>query len=322
MVFDSMTFLYVLLFIGTLLFVEGAFFLVAEMRGGREKRINRRMRLIAGNSDIRAVLRKMRREGQGVFSQVLNRLAPWVNGLITQSGLDISTARLCLIMFGMTALFFSLGKLLIFWSTWAALLAGLLLGLGVPLLVLYVKRRRRQKRFIEQLPQAIDIIKTSLKAGHPVATACSLVATEMSDPIGSEFGILTDETTYGLDFDEALYNLSRRMPKEDVEFFVVCLTVARATGGNLAEILDNLAKVLRDRSRMHAKIRAISAEGRWSGFIMGLVPFFVTGTLMMFAPDYLGSVKDDPIFWPAMTVAGILLLLGHLIIYKLVRFRV
>jgi tight adherence protein B len=125
-----------------------------------------------------------------------------------------------------------------------------------------------------------------------------------------------------MDFDEALYNLARRIPKQDVEFFVVSLTVARSTGGNLAEILGNLAQVLRDRSRMHAKIRAVSAEGRWSGMIMGLVPVWVSGMLMLFAPDYLVSVANDPIFWPAMMVAGILLAIGQIIIYKLVRFRV
>ena len=322
MIFDTTTFLYVLLFLGTLLFVEGIFYLVAGLRDGPEKRVNRRLKLAAGNTDLRAVLRKMRREEQGFLSLAINRISPALDRLITQSGSEISTSRLALIMGGLTALCFALVKLAFFSTTWQALFFAALVGIVVPVLVLFIKRRRRMTKFVDQLPQAIDILKSSLKAGHPVATACSLVANEMPDPIGSEFGILTDETTYGLAFDEALYNLAHRIPKEDVDFFVVCLTVARSTGGNLAEILGNLAQVLRDRSRMHAKVKAVSAEGRWSGIIMGLVPFWVAGLLMLLAPDYLGSVEADPIFWPAMTVAGILLLIGHLIIYKLVRFRV
>ena len=322
MAFDTQVFLYVVLFLGVLLFVEGMFYLIADVRGGPEKRVNRRLSLISGNPDVRAVLRKMRREEQGPMSKVLNRVMPALNNLIQQSGSEISTSRLTLIMIALVGIVFVLARILVFWSIWASLGLGILIGIGAPLLVLYFKRRSRLARFVEQLPQAIDVLKGSLKAGHPVATACNLVATEMPDPVGSEFGILTDETTYGLDFDEALFNLAHRVPKADVEFFVVCLTVARSTGGNLAEILGNLAQVLRDRSRMHAKVRAVSAEGRWSGIIMGLVPFFVTGMLLLFAPDYLGSVKNDPIFWPAMIAAGILLLIGHFVIYRLVRFRI
>ena len=320
--FDTTTILYVVLFIAILLFVEGAFYLIAGLRDGPEKRINRRLRLAAGNTDLRAVLRKMRRENQGRFADAINRTVPGLNRLIQQAGLEVSTSRLVVIMLSLTVLVFVFIKLISFAPWWQVMPFALLIGVVVPFIVLCIKRRNRLNKFVEQLPQAIDILRASLKAGHPVATACSLVANEMSDPIGSEFGLLTDETTYGMDFEEAMYNLAHRIPKQDVEFFVVSLTVARSTGGNLAEILGNLAQVLRDRSRMHAKIKAISAEGRWSGLIMGLVPFWVTGMLMLFSPDYLRSVEDDPIFWPAMTVAGVLLMTGHIIIYKLVRFRV
>lgn len=320
--FDTTTILYVMLFVGILLFVEGAFYLLAGLRDGPEKRINRRLKLAAGTADRRAVLRKMRRESQGWLSDSINRAMPKLDRLIAQSGSEISTSRLAIIMVALTVLIFSFVTLSTFVSPWKVFIPAVLIGFGFPLLILYMRRRRRLNKFIDQLPQAIDVLRSSLKAGHPVATACSLVASEMPDPIGSEFGLLTDETTYGMDFEEALYNLTNRIPKQDVEFFVVSLTVARSTGGNLAEILGNLAQVLRDRSRMFAKVRAVSAEGRWSGLIMGLIPFWVTGMLLMFSPDYLASVKDDPVFWPAMTVAGLLLVTGHIIIYKLVRFRV
>ncbi|MGR8950378.1 MAG: type II secretion system F family protein [Gammaproteobacteria bacterium] len=322
MQFDLTTLLYVVLFIGTLLLVEGVFFLVASYRDGPEKRVNRRLMLGAKNSDARAVLRKMRREDQGGFSAIINRIVPMLDRLIAQSGLELSTSRLAFIMIGICAVCFAFTKVVFFWPSYYALALGIVLGCVGPILILFIRRRRRLAKFLEQLPQAIDILRSSLKAGHPVTTACSLVSKEMADPIGSEFGMITDETTYGLTLEEALFNLAHRLPKPDVEFFVVSLTVARSTGGNIAEILGNLAQVLRDRARMHAKVRAISAEGRWSGVIMGLVPFWVVGMLLLFSPDYLGGVKADPIFWPAMIVAGVLLLIGHFIIYKLVRFRV
>jgi len=320
--FDTTTILYLVLFLAILLFVEGAFYLISGFRDGPERRINRRLKLAAGNTDLRAVLRKMRRENQGWFADTINRTVPALDRLIQESGLVVSTSRVVVMMASLTVLVFAFIKLISFAPWWQILPVALLIGGAGPLLVLLIKRRRRLNKFVEQLPQAIDILRSSIKAGHPVATACSLVASEMPDPIGSEFGLLTDETTYGMDFEEAMYNLSHRIPRQDVDFFVVSLTIARSTGGNLAEILGNLAQVLRDRSRMHGKIRAISAEGRWSGMIMGLVPFWVTGMLMFFEPNYLGSVEADPIFWPAMTVAAILLVIGHIIIYKLVRFRV
>jgi len=322
MIFDTTSIVYVLLFVGTLLLVEGLYFLIVDMRSGPEQIVNQRLRMAAGDPDSRAVLRKMRREDQGALSQWINNLAPPLDRLISQAGVQISTFRLVALMLGLSAMLLALLRLVTFVPLWQLALISLFLGIAVFILIIYVMRHKRLKRFAEQLPDTLDIITKSLRAGHPISASFNLVAQEMPDPIGSEFGIVTDEMTYGFDIDGALANLAIRVPQDDLKFFVVSIGVQRTTGGNLAEVLANLSQVVRDRFRMFAKIRAISAEGRWSGIIISIIPFALIGWLNFITPSFLGAVKDDPIFMPAMIVAGVLLVIGLITIYKMVNFRV
>ncbi len=322
MVIDTTAIIYVLFFIGTLLLVEGLYFLIRDIKHGPEKIVNERLRLAAGNTDSRDVLRKMRREDQGSLSQWINGIAPSLNRLISQSGVQVSTFRLIILMLGSSAVLLALLRLVSSVVLWQSVLMSLVAGIGVPLLVIYLMRQKRLKRFAEQFPDALDVITKSLRAGHPISASFNLVAEEMPDPIGSEFGIVTDEMTYGFDMGEALANLSVRVPQDDLKFFIVAVGVQRTTGGNLAEVLGNLSQVVRDRFRMFAKIRAISAEGRWSGIIISIIPFALIAWLNFVTPSFFGDVKDDPVFIPAMTVAGVLLVIGLITIYRMVNFRV
>ena len=241
---------------------------------------------------------------------------------ISQAGTQISTFRLVVLMIGIAALLLALLRVTTIMPLWQVVPIALFFSVGLPLFAIYVMRNKRLKHFSEQLPEALDIIAKSLRAGHPISASFNLVAQEMPDPIGSEFGILIDEMTYGYDMDEALKNLAYRVPQEDLQFFVVSVNVQRQTGGNLAEVLSNLSKVIRDRIRMFAKIRAVSAEGRWSGIIISIIPFLLIAWLNFIVPSFLGDVSDDPVFVPAMIMAATLLIIGLITIYKMVNFRV
>lgn len=320
MLVDPVILLYVVLFAGTLLFIEGIYYLVVDWRRGGGL-INRRLRLSSRTDDQRAVLRKLRREDQGVLSNSLARLFPTAERIVLQSGVDISLARLFFISLVIFALLFSLIRLVSPTPVPVAALIAAGIGFGVPLIALYMRRRRRIRRFGEQLPEALDLIVRSVLAGHPISSSFSLVAKELPDPIGSEFGVVLDEMTYGLDMGEALENLYRRVPHPDLHFFTLAVQIQHGTGGNLAEVLSNLTKVIRDRFRMFAKVRAVSAEGRLSAILISLMPFAVVAVVTVLNPKYFGEVINDPWFWPPIGFGLALQALGMVIIWRMVNFR-
>jgi tight adherence protein B len=144
----------------------------------------------------------------------------------------------------------------------------------------------------------------------------------MQDPIGTEFGMTSDEIAFGLDVNTAIDNLGRRVGQEDLLFFATAVNIQSRTGGNLAEILERLARLIRQRAKIRLKIRALTAEGRLSGMLMSLVPFFVFGAVSLLAPTYYGDVREHPATVPVLLFALLLLGIGHLVIRKMVNFRV
>lgn len=321
MYIDTTILIYIFLFVGTLLFIEGIYFLVHDMRVGPDRQINRRLRLIGASRDPRAVLRRMRREETTRLGKIIARGIPRLDNFITQSGMSIRTGQFAFLMLCLTVVAFVVLSLVTVLPLLPVALMGIGVGVVIPLLVLYRRRKSRLKKFAEQLPDTLDLLVRSLRAGHPLTAAFSLVTREMGDPIGSEFGVLQDEMTYGLGLDEALANMAERVPQQDLRFFVVSIQIQRQSGGNLAEILSNLSGVIRDRFRMFAKVRALSAEGRFSGAAIGVMPLILYGILSITAPKFYGDVFGDPLFVVFISVAAGLLVTGHLVIWKMVNFR-
>src|SRR6202008_4708163 len=164
-----------------------------------------------------------------------------------------------------------------------------------PYLGLVVLRSRRQGKFGQQFPDAIDIIVRSLRAGHPVPIAISMVARELPDPIGSEFGIASDEITYGADLETAMRNLYFRVGQADLPLFVTAVAIQGSTGGNLSEILENLSAVIRLRFKMRRKIRALAAEGRASALILSSLPIGMFFIVNIVSPSFYGRGWDQDI---------------------------
>ena len=198
--------------------------------------------------------------------------------------------------------------------------AALLAGLGV---AYWVRRRRmaRLKQIEEQLPLALDIVTRAIRAGHPVISAMDLASNELGDPIGSEFGLIVDETSYGAEFNEALANFARRTGSEDGHYFAVAVSIQSETGGNLAEILEGLVKVMRARGTLAKRVKALASEGMASAYLLSALPPLLIGFIFLINPTMYTDKFDDPIFMPTATVIGALYLVGWLVIRRIINFK-
>ena len=318
--FDQSYLLYLLIGISAAMFAEGAYLLLYNQASYR-KNINRRLKVMDDKTDRESVLIQLRRErgltGGGEYRLPLINL----NQLILQSGVTIGLGRLVVFMvIGAIAAFATI--IAYDQSLWRAVLAAAVVGLLLPYLVLRFLRGRRQKKFGAQFPDAIDIIVRSLRAGHPVPVAISMVAREQPDPVGSEFGLVTDEITYGADLESAMRNLYFRVGIDDLPLFVTAVAIQGSTGGNLGEILNNLSAVIRQRFKMRRKIRALAAEGRASALILSTLPIALLAIINFLVPDFYASVWSESLTKIALALAGCWMGIGNLIMFRMVNFRI
>ena len=194
-------------------------------------------------------------------------------------------------------------------------------SIAVTWLIVAQKRNKRMRALEDQMPLAMDIINRGLRAGHPVVSAITLAANELGDPVGSEFGLIVDETTYGLDFKDSLNNFAYRTGSADANFFAVSVGIQSQTGGNLAEILGNLADVIRGRATLRKRVRALSSEGRASAAILSALPVLLIIFLLLVSPTYYTSTVSDPIFWPSVEVVLVLYVIGQIMLYRITHFK-
>ncbi|AMX96829.1 type II secretion system F family protein [Mesorhizobium sp. M7A.F.Ca.US.014.04.1.1] len=296
-----------------------ALYLSFAGRRSRSLAVNRRLKRLAGDVPAEQTLQGLLRErgltdsGDFLFGMV------WLNRLYTQSGITGNPLTFAA-TFLLVGLAMALLLVLFNFSALASLLIFLVVGLVLPLLVLRRARNKRIQKFAKQLPDALDMIVRSLRAGHPASVAIGLVAREMPDPLGTEFGIVSDEITFGLSIEQAVRKLSQRVGFEGLQLLSVSLSIQAKTGGNLTEILSNLSSVLRERQKLRMKIRALSAEGRVSAWIISLFPLVMFLILQLLAPSYYGGVWHDQLIFPVFTVFGVWALLGDFIMYRMVNF--
>ena len=194
---------------------------------------------------------------------------------------------------------------------------GLIAGL-VPFLVVKQKAKKRLALFEEQFPEAIDLIARALRAGHALPTALQLAGEEVPDPVGGEFKLLFDQQNYGLSLTEALRSFGERIPVLDARFFVTALQTQREMGGNLSEVLDKLSSVIRERFKVKRQVRAVSAHGRITGVVLGLLPPAVAAVLFILSPDHIRIMVEDPIGIYMIVIAVTLQAIGVLIIRRIV----
>src|SRR5664279_2213206 len=318
--FNPLYLMYLLIGISAAMFAEGIYLLFYNKASYR-KNINRRLKVMDAKPDREGVLVQLRRE-RGLTSGGEYRL-PLVsfNKLVLQSGLTIGFGRLMLfVVAGMIAAFTA--TMVFDGKSLHAVIAALFSGFVLPFMVLRFLRKRRQKKFAAQFPDAIDIIVRSLRAGHPVPIAINMVARELADPIGSEFGTVTDEITYGADLETAMRNLYFRVGTDDLPLFVTAVAIQGSTGGNLGEILQNLSSVIRERFKMRRKIRALAAEGRASALILSSLPIGMFAVIQFLVPSFYASVWNEDLTKIALVLAGCWMGVGNFIMYRMVNFRI
>ena len=306
--------------VAAILFGEGVYLLFFSAASYRN-RINRRLALLNETVDRQSILVELRRE-RGLTTSGDFRLPMLsLNRLIVQSGVSMGLSRIGLLA-GIAALFSLAGVIFLRNSIVEGVLAALFSGLFMPYFTLRMVRASRQKKFGAQFPDAIDVIVRSLRAGHPVPIAVNMVAREMPDPIGSEFGLVADEVTYGADLETAMRNLYSRVGQDDLPLFVTAVAIQGSTGGNLGEILENLSSVIRQRFKMRRKVRALAAEGRASALILSSLPILMFGVVQVTAPDFYGSVWHYDITKMILGLAICWMLVGNLTMYKMVNFKI
>ncbi|WP_265517356.1 type II secretion system F family protein [Nitratireductor luteus] len=309
---------YVLVAAAAILAIE-AFYLSFARRRARSGIINRRLKRLAEDAPAEETLKGLLRErglsetGDFAFGAVA------LNRLYTQSGVTGNPIAF-LAVFAAIGAVTGLGMRIFAFSSILSFLTFLFIAFALPWLHLKRKRKKRITRFERQLPDALDMIVRSLRAGHPTTVAVGLVSREMPDPLGTEFGIVSDEITFGLSLEQAVRKLAERVGFEGLNLLAVSLSIQAKTGGNLTEILANLSKVLRERWKMRLKIRALSAEGRVSAWMISGFPLVMFGLLMLITPSYYGDIWDNPAVMPTLVIFGGWALLGDFIMYRMVNF--
>lgn len=318
--FDTEYLFYAFIGISAFLIFEAVYLLFFRSASYRQS-INRRIELLKGQTDREGVLIQLRKERALTGGGDYRLPVEFINRLILQSGVSAGVGKLSLYIvvtavLAAAAMHFLKGNAL---YTGLTLVFFLTIG---PLLWLKSLRSRRQKKFGAQFPDALDIIVRSLRAGHPVPVAITMVGREMADPCGSEFGIVADEITYGSDLEGAMRNLYFRVGQDDLPLFVTAVAIQGSTGGNLSEILENLSGVIRLRFKMRRKVRALASEGRASATILASLPIAMFGIINVVAPDFYSSVWQHDLTKIALTAAGAWMSVGIFIMYRMVNFKI
>ena len=257
---------------------------------------------------------------------LLNRLmmslswTPRVQSFITQAGLKTKAGKILLLsaVIGLAAYIVAdhfLGY---------AIVAGVigLLATTFPLMVVAWRRKRRMRKFEERFPEALDLLGRAVRAGHAFTTGLEIVSKESAEPVAGEFRACFEEQNFGLPMRDALLNMAERIPLVDVRFFVTALLVQKETGGNLAEILDELARVIRDRFRIYREVQVKTAQGRLTAVILIALPIFMLIALEMVNPSYVRVLFNDPLGPTLLGVAAVMQLIGSIVIWRIVHIEV
>jgi tight adherence protein B len=232
---------------------------------------------------------------------------------ISLSGLLIASLGCALVLGFLTA---AISRMQVGWVIGGGL------GLIAPFVYVKVKRSRRIRKFEEMFPDALDLVARALKAGHAFATGLKMVADEMEEPVGPEFRKTFDEQNFGLPLKDALANLTERLPILDVRFFATAVLIQRETGGNLSEILENLAHVVRERFKILRQVRVYTAHGRLTGYVLLALPAFLGVALMFINPEHMQLLFRHPIGHMLLTAAVIMQTVGYFWIKQVIKIEV
>lgn len=316
----------VLLFAAVIFMIEGVYTWWSSTRGEEAKRIERRLRLMSagahGSNEQLSILKQRFLSESPTMERILLQV-PRIHNLdliLEQSDTGWSVAKLLTYTCLALVLIVLLGMYL--HLPWFITSTVAIIAATIPLMKVLRARKKRLNQFEVQLPEVADLISRSLRAGHAFPSAIQMVSEEMPEPAATEFRITFDEINYGIGMNEALQNLATRVPLTDLRYFVIAVLIQRESGGNLAEILGNISKIIRDRLKLFSQIRVLSAEGKMSAWVLGLLPFAVGFIISVLNPKYMSALFTDPVGQKMMGVAAIMILIGVIWMRNIIRIRV
>lgn len=314
--------MYALIFGGILLLVEAIYLLTFGRSARLGSRLNRRLEMLDSGDKRSDVIDRLRKE----TNQHSGSTAIPFYSLLAEKAEKAKIAFSPLMLILMMVILGCVGFLAmsLFTSAPTTVKAGVSTAMGIGGIWIWVsgKAKKRYDMIEEQLPDAIDLLVRGLRVGHPFTHALASAAKEIPDPLGSELGLIADEASYGRDVGEALMAFAERMDMQDIRFLAVSVTIQAQSGGNLAEILDGLSKVVRARFKLFRRVRAITAEAKWSGMFLSGFPIGAMLTISMIKPDYYDEVKETALFIPVALVVVAFLIVNVLYMRKMVNIQV
>ena len=314
--------IYIAIFASVIFVVQGIYLVVFGKSISQNGKVNRRLELLEKGGNREQVLEQLRKEmTQHMKSQSIPLYSILANKA-QRANIAFTPPQLLMLMGAVSvAAFVGLTIMTEVAPPTRAVIA-VLMGVGGVFVWISGKANKRMALFEEQLPEAVELMVRSLRVGHPFSSAIQIVAKEISDPLGTEMGVIADEAAYGRDMGETLKAMAERLDMQDLRFLAVAVTIQQTSGGNLAEILDGLAKVIRSRFRLFRRVKAITAEAKWSGKLLSGFPILALITINMIQPNYFDEVMDKPIFIPACLVVAGFLVLNLIVMRALVNIKV
>ncbi|RKP43810.1 type II secretion system F family protein [Trinickia fusca] len=316
----------VLVFVAVVLALEGLYLWWNSKHGAAAKRIESRIRALSAGGQVQkerlTILKDRMLKESSQFEKLIMQLprVKTLDLLIQQSGLNWTVSRLCLMSLTIPLVLLAVATFLPIPMAFAALAA--LASGALPFLYVSRHRTKRLRKLERQLPEVADTISRALRAGHSFPSAIGMVSTEFAEPMRGEFRITFDEINYGVPLNEALMNLATRVPIRDLRYFVIAVLIQRETGGNLAEVLDSIAFLLRERFKLFDKVRVLSAEGKLSAWVLGLLPFITAGAMMVLNRSFLEVLWTDPAGLNVLYAMAVMMVSGVLWMRKIIRIRV
>ncbi len=322
MVFSAEPIIYGLVFIAVLVVVEGLYLTVFGKSISLNSRVNRRLELLEKGGGREQVLEQLRKE---MTQHLKSQSIPLYSVLASKAqkaNIAFTPPQLIMIM-GVLAGFAYVG--LTFGTTAEAgvrILISVVMGVGGVYVWINNKAKKRTSMIEEQLPDSVELMVRSLRVGHPFSSAVGIVSKEVPDPLGTEMGVIADEAAYGRDMGESLKQMAERLDMQDLRFLAVAVTIQQQSGGNLAEILDGLAKVIRARFRLFRRVKAITAEAKWSGMFLSVFPLVALVGINVIQPNYYDDVKETAAFIPACIIVAGFLIANIFVMRSLVNIKV
>jgi len=322
MIISAEPLIYGLIFIAVLVLVEGIYLTIFGKSISLNNRVNRRLEMLEKGVAREQVLEQLRKE---MGQHMKTRSIP-IYSILAQKAQKANiafTPGQLIVMMGVLAVISFVG-LTVGTSASLPIRITISIGMGVGGVFVWVnnKAKKRLAMIEEQLPDAVELMVRSLRVGHPFSSALTIVSKEVPDPLASEMGVISDESAYGRDVGEALKNMAERLDMQDLRFLAVAVTIQQQSGGNLAEILDGLAKVIRARFKLFRRVKAITAEAKWSGMFLSVFPLGALVGIQVIQPNYYDDVKATSYFIPACLVVGAFLVVNVFVMRSLVNIKV